>query len=187
MPTLAEVKKQIGNIDGVSSLFGSREIKELPNILWEDEIIERIVQGTYRNGAGVLVATNKRLMFINKGLIYGLQVEDFQYSNISSIEYSTGMILGKIRFYASGNRAEIENVEKKACRDFADYVRARTSPISEKATENSVEKVAPEFASKEESSKPNVADEIREFKKLMDEGIITEEDFNEKKKQLLGL
>lgn len=31
------------------------------------------------------------------------------------------------------------------------------------------------------------ADEIRKYKSLMDEGIITQEDFDKKKKQLLGL
>lgn len=41
----------------------------------------------------------------------------------------------------------------------------------------------PTVAVKEISS----ADEIRKFKNLMDEGIITEEEFNAKKKQLLGL
>ena len=33
----------------------------------------------------------------------------------------------------------------------------------------------------------SVPDEIRQYKKLMDEGIITEEEFAAKKKQLLGL
>ncbi|AFK87415.1 MULTISPECIES: SHOCT domain-containing protein [Thermoanaerobacterium] len=33
----------------------------------------------------------------------------------------------------------------------------------------------------------SAADEIKKFKELLDEGIITEEEFNQKKKQLLGL
>jgi hypothetical protein len=33
----------------------------------------------------------------------------------------------------------------------------------------------------------STADEIKKFKELLDEGVITEEEFNQKKKQLLGL
>ncbi|MBP3656328.1 MAG: SHOCT domain-containing protein [Clostridia bacterium] len=33
----------------------------------------------------------------------------------------------------------------------------------------------------------SVTDEIREYKKLLDEGIITQEEFDAKKKQLMGL
>ena len=38
-----------------------------------------------------------------------------------------------------------------------------------------------------QSLNSSIADEIREYKKLFDEGIITQEEFDAKKKQLLGL
>lgn len=38
-----------------------------------------------------------------------------------------------------------------------------------------------------QQSKPDVFEEIRKFKELLDEGIISEDEFNAKKKQLLGL
>ena len=38
-----------------------------------------------------------------------------------------------------------------------------------------------------EESSPSVPDEIRKYKELMDEGILTEEEFTAKKKQLLGI
>ena len=39
MPTLEEVKNQISSISDVSKLIGRKEIKELPDILWEDEVV----------------------------------------------------------------------------------------------------------------------------------------------------
>lgn len=56
MPTLEEIQKQIGSLDGASRLLAFKEIKELPKILWEDERVEQIIQGMYNNGNGVLVA-----------------------------------------------------------------------------------------------------------------------------------
>ena len=38
-----------------------------------------------------------------------------------------------------------------------------------------------------QTSSPSVADEIMKFKQLLDCGAITQEEFNAKKKQLLGL
>ena len=39
----------------------------------------------------------------------------------------------------------------------------------------------------EKNSEPSIADKIREFKALADDGIISQEEFEEAKKQLLGL
>ena len=65
MPTLEDVKTQIKSIDGISKFLGFKEIKELPNILWENENIENMISGTYNNGSGILVATNSRLIFVD--------------------------------------------------------------------------------------------------------------------------
>ena len=177
MPTLDEINEQLKNLDGVQKLFGKKEIKELPNILWEDEKLEKLVQGVYNNGQGILIATNKRLIFIDKGFFWGLKVEEFPYDKISSIQYETGMIFGKITIFASGNKAEIEQLFKDSCRSFCDYVRARiSSPV--------------EHASKKASSSAveyDIVSQLEGFAKLRDQGILTQEEFDAKKKQLLGL
>lgn len=70
---LDEIKNQIQELklSGVSNFLGRREIKELPNILAPAEIIDNIAQGTYNNGQGILVSTNRRLLFVDKGMLYG--------------------------------------------------------------------------------------------------------------------
>lgn len=85
MPTLEQVKVQLSHVNGIESLFGRKEIKELPNILWEDEVVEGMITGTYNSKIGALFATNKRLIFVDKGLLFGLKVEDFPYDKITSI------------------------------------------------------------------------------------------------------
>jgi len=84
MPTLEQIQEQLKRIDGISHLLGSKEVKELPSIMWEDEDAEHMVQGIYNNGLGVLFATNKRLIFVDKGMFFGLKVEDFPYDKIAS-------------------------------------------------------------------------------------------------------
>lgn len=42
MPSLIEIQSQIRNLDGFETYLGRKEIKELPNILWEDEKVEML-------------------------------------------------------------------------------------------------------------------------------------------------
>lgn len=179
MPTLEEVKDQIKRLDGVSKLLGRKEIIALPSILWEDEKLEKIVQGMYTNKLGILVATNKRLVFIDKGLIYGLRVEDFPYDKISSIQFKTGLMFGKITIYTSGNKAEIEQVYKDQTKSFCDYVRARISSPQEHASQ--------QVNQSSHNSIDDVVSQLEKLAKLKDSGIITEEDFQKKKEKLLGI
>ena len=101
MPNLEEIKQQLSHVSGMENLFGRKEIKELPSILWDDEIVEGMITGTYNNGLGALFVTNKRLIFVDKGLLFGLKVEDFPLDKITSVQYETGLLLGKITLYTT--------------------------------------------------------------------------------------
>lgn len=170
---LNEIKAEIKslNLSNVSTFFGRKEINELPQILAENEKIDHIIQGTYNNGNGILVSTNRRLVFIDKGMIYGLKVEDFPLEKISSIQYETGLILGKVKIHTSGNIASIDNVEKASSRIFAEFVRDKLSKPKEPIAQNSQE--------------PNVLEQLEKLGKLKDSGILTETEFSEQKAKLL--
>jgi hypothetical protein len=128
MPTLEEIKTQIQNIDGLSKFLRKKEIKELPNILWDNENVENLIDGIIDNlRGGILVATNKRLIFIDKELLYGLNVKDFPYDIVNSIQYTTGLIFGKLTIIVSGNKTIIENVDKQRFQIFSDFVKNKIS------------------------------------------------------------
>ena len=179
MPTLEQIKTQIKSIDGLSKFLGRREIKELPDILWENENVENLIQGMYNNGNGILVATNKRLIFIDKGLVFGLKVEDFPYDKISSIQYSTGLLLGKLTIFASGNKAVIDNVEKKRVRIFGDFVRNKIS------SKNTVETPTNQSQQKTDTS-DDIVSKLERLAKLKEQGILTEKEFIQQKQKILG-
>ncbi|WP_084245170.1 PH domain-containing protein [Planomicrobium okeanokoites] len=175
MPSLKEIQEKLKNLDGMSKFFGRREIKELPNILWEDEELLNLVQGMYNTSQGILIATNRRLIFIDKGMFGGLKVEDFPYDKISSIQYSTGIMFGKVTIFTSWNRAEITQIEKAHVRIFAETVRARISGGEKKENKEQFHTAV------------SAADEIIKYKSLLDAGVLTQEEFDVKKKELLGL
>lgn len=175
MPSAEAITNAIRSLSGAEKFLGRREIKELPSILWEDELPEKIVQGMYNNASGLLVATNKRLIFIDKGL-FSLKVEDFPYDKITSIQYSTGLLMGAIEIYASGNKAEIKGVSKDQVKPFAEYVRARITAPRSHASYEAATKAATD----------DVITQIEKLAKLKEQGIITEDEFVTKKQNLLS-
>ena len=83
-----------------------------------------VQQGMYNGGQSLLVATNERLVFINKGMIYGLTVEDFSNDKITSIQHETGMMFGTVTIFASGNKVTVKQIQpKERARAFAEGVR----------------------------------------------------------------
>lgn len=169
---------QIARLSFGSRLLGRKEICELPNILWHDENVLDIVQGTYSNGNGILVSTEGRLVFIDKGLLYGLKVEDFPYDKISSIQYETGMLFGKITIFTSGNKAVIANVEKGVARTFAEGVRARISAPKPVNTPPASAEPAPSL---------DIAGQLERLASLKQQGFLTDEEFSHQKRKLLGI
>ena len=174
MATQEEVKRQISSLNGAERLLGRKEIKELPSILWDDEQVEHLVQGYYNQSNGLLVATNKRLIFVDKGWLVGLRVEDFPYNKISSMQYKTGFFTGEITVYTSGNKAEIQNVEKEQVRDFCESVRARISGPA---------------LSRPASPVPGDSDILAKLERLAllkSTGVLDEEEFAQQKQAILG-
>lgn len=180
MPSMEEIKPILSQLDGASTFFAKKEIKELPSILWEDEMPEAIIQGRYQNSIGVLVCTNKRLIFIDKG-VFSLKVEDFPLNKVSSIQYETGMLFGKITIFASGNRAEIDQIEKKRTRAFAEYARSK---ISANSPVEKPETTTP--ASVAIDSADIMIEKLEKLAALKDRGILTEDEFLIQKKKILN-
>lgn len=187
MPTLEEVKAQLQATDGYQRFWGKREIKELPNILWDNETVQRLISGTYGNKIGVLVATDRRLIFIDKGMMFGLTVEDFPYDKITSIQYETGLIMGKLTIFASGNKAEIKQVEKAPLRQFAEEVRAR---ISGGSVSGATAPVPPSHvngsANGDAATSGDVVARLAKAKAMLEQGLISQDEFDAVKAKILS-
>lgn len=80
MLTFESIMEQLKAAGVDTFMLPKKELKALPEVLTEGETIRYLVQGMYSGGIGVLCATNKRLVFIDKGLFFGLKVEEFPLS-----------------------------------------------------------------------------------------------------------
>jgi hypothetical protein len=120
---------------------------------------------------GVFLATDKRIVFYGKRTFGGYDLEFFPYENISSIEIGKGLMGHKVSFFASGNKVKMKWIQKGDFDKFIDHVK---QSIGKKPSSNN-------------AAIASVADELKKFAELKEMGVITEEEFEAKKKQLLGI
>ena len=102
-----------------SRLGSNREIRKLPEYLWEGELVTHLVSGVYGPGLGLVVLTNRRLLFVKNGWLSKL-TESFPLDKISSVQWSEGVISGKLIVFSSGNKAEISQVPRPDGKKIAD-------------------------------------------------------------------
>ncbi|HET6742151.1 MAG TPA: PH domain-containing protein [Kribbella sp.] len=161
----------------MSSKVGSkREIKKLPEYLWEGERVDLITSGTYGAGTGIVVLTDRRLFFLKDGVMSKTS-EDFPLGKISSVQWSSGMLMGKIIVFASGNKAEIVNVQKTDGKAITDAVRARLTDGAQSA-EPSAQVAA--------DAKNDVYEQLAKLGELRNSGVLTDAEFESKKAELLS-
>ncbi len=173
MPSADQIRAQMKEVGAYDKLLVFREIGYLPKILAPDERIEAALAGFYKNGNGLLVATQRRLLFVDKGLLWGVTQEEFPFSSVTSIEHTLGLVFGKVAIYCAGNRAEITLIEKAQVQPFLarlDHVRRQQSaPVAVAGRGLDM-----------------VADEVAKLEALRDRGSLTEAEFTAAKARLLS-
>ena len=169
---LDEIRDELKKLDISPTLFARKEIHELPDILSADEKIVSLVEGRNKvnNHHIILVATDRRLIFVDKEFLYGLKVEDFSYSKISSIQYETGVMLASIDIQVTDDVVEIDGVGKYHAELFCEKVRDFMS--------------RPEIVF-QNTSEPSVLDQLEQLGRLKESGVLSEEEFMDQKNKLM--
>ncbi|MFI1171513.1 SHOCT domain-containing protein [Streptomyces melanogenes] len=116
-PDIDAAAERIGSVVGAK-----REIEHLPEVLWEGETVDMLAGGSYGGGIGLLALTDLRLIFLKHGIM-SQKLEDFPLGNISSVQWTAGMLMGTLTVYASGNKAEITQIAKPAGKALSDKLR----------------------------------------------------------------
>ncbi|WP_230204359.1 PH domain-containing protein [Olavius algarvensis spirochete endosymbiont] len=154
-----------------------KEIKHLPEVLQDNEIICYLTSGLIEGNTWLIVCTNKRVIFLDKGLLYGLEQLEISLDKINSISQKRGLMLGEIAIWDGARRIRTKNVRKDTLKPFVDATNKAIEAMKN-ATINNVSTGR---------GTEDVAAQIEKLADLHNKNILTDEEFQAKKKQLLGL
>jgi hypothetical protein len=130
--------------------------------------------GMYGKGTGLVVLTDGRLLFVQDGVM-SKTTEDFPIDKVSSVQWTSGMMMGSIVIFASGNKSEIKNVNKDDGKELVDKIRHRISdPTPPGATPPATVPAT------------DPIEQLRKLGELRDAGVVTPEEFEAKKAELLN-
>lgn len=140
-------------------------------LAWVMGVYESQLLGTDLPRNGLLVATDRRLLFYGKK-VGGYDFESFPYENVSSFEQGHNFYGAYAHFFASGNRVEVKWVQKR--RDLDVLVKEVKARMGRRGA-------APAAA----APARDVPDRLRALADLHAEGVLTDEEFSQKKAELL--
>lgn len=110
------------------------------------------------------------------------------YSDLTAVQFKkAGWVAGHIQFSLLGGRESVGGVFAASGDENTITISSNENEIAEKMVAYIQEKIKEARQPKVAVAATSAADELKKFKELLDMGVITQEEFDTKKKQLLGL
>lgn len=169
--------KRIAKKLGDDQFFTKKELNHLPDVLSEGEQVLAFSSGYMDANTWLIVLTDERVIFLDKGLIYGLKQVSISLDKINSISGKTGILLGEIAIEDGASSRIIKNVWKKTVVPFTNMVR---DAIKEKENKKNL-RTAPE-----NNINPDPVGRIEKLSLMLSKGLITEAEFLEQKQRILN-
>lgn len=146
-------------------------------MLEDGEQVLNLERGEYDGREGLMAVTDRRILFLEQGMVRH-RFEDFSYDRINSVRTSTGMRSGKLTVFVAGHKHEINDIRpKQRAVEIGDYVRTRAASPSE---------VAASATAADVPSSDDAMEQLRKLGELRDAGVLTPEEFDAKKTELLS-
>ena len=176
---------------GVHGNYIKGEREMLARLLDPGEAVVFVIRGTYSENLGqynrpfreethigCVVLTDKRVLFLDKGILGNEEIAEVPFARIESVKHSKGPAWGGLHVNCVGGSVyKIEMVSpKQAAEDFADLLRAELNAATTK----------PDPEPSSTATVASVADELMKLKGLLDSGAIDQSEFDVLKGALIS-
>jgi hypothetical protein len=116
------IEDQLKRMGFNSKGWGRTEVHELQNIILPDEEIFECVNGIYEGGFALLVATDIRVLLIDKKPLNYLTVEDLRFDMINEIDYNHRLIGAYIKITAAETILKFTSINQGRLRKLISHV-----------------------------------------------------------------
>ncbi|MBX4201923.1 PH domain-containing protein [Candidatus Saccharibacteria bacterium] len=140
-PSLIEAR--LGELDFKVSRWFKSEINELQHILMDHEKIVVLVCGRYFGSFALLVATDQRLLLIDKRVFF-MTVEDTRYDMIAEIDFNSQVYSATATIFTMNKTHKFTSVKyKRQLRDLTTYVQRRVMEIRQQSPQQASDLMQP--------------------------------------------
>ena len=166
--------------EGVNKKWGVKHFTLIEQALGADEDVNmcfiglhNYISGTKHDGNFAYAITNKRMLMAQQKMI-GQVFQTVDIDNLNDVTMKTGMLMGVItidtikeKFNVAVNKITAQNINSAIHDALLSLKQQKKAPTTSHAVSS--------------------ADEILKYKNLLDMGAITQDEFDKKKKELLGI
>lgn len=124
MKALSEIELQLSRLGIHNRFWGKPEIRELTNVLGQEEDITNAVVGRYEGGYCLLLTTNHRLLLVDKK-IWFVSIEDIRFDMITEIDYSARLLDATISVRTINKLLRVTSIRQKNLRALTTYLQER--------------------------------------------------------------
>lgn len=174
---LHQIEEKLDKVK-TSKLVGVKPaIKMLPEVLNENETINCATSGQTKTDMWLILSTNQRFLAVSKDYLTLKNMDEriiqIPLDKVNDLSAKSGMVFGKLYISNGVQKYKFGNMANNEAKSFVNALQEQinNNEGSKQITVNQT--IDP-------------ADEIAKFKKLLDAGAITKEEYDKKKKQLLG-
>lgn len=175
MPSLAEIDRQIENYGHGYVFWTRKEIRALPGILEHDEPVKALTSGIINNSTWLAVCTDRRIIFLNCGMFYGIRQLQIPLERIQAIDYQGTIFFGSITVWDGASAFNVGMVLKSSILPFVKVTQEQMQIMKKQGQPAAHPQPANDIAS-----------QLERLAALKEKGHITEEEFQAQKKKLLG-
>ncbi|EOZ4774653.1 PH domain-containing protein [Pseudomonas aeruginosa] len=158
---------------GDDQFFTKKELNHLPEVLATGEQVLAFTSGFMDGNTWLITLTDRRVIFLDKGMLYGLKQASIELDKINAVSGKTGLMFGEILIQDGGNERKISNVWKKTVTAFTNKVRdamhAKKQP-----------------AARAPAGEDDMISKLERLATLRDKGVLTPEEFAEQKAKILS-
>ena len=165
------IAKEIGD----DQFFTKKELNHLPEVLSDGEQVLAFTSGLMGANTWLITLTDRRIIFLDKGMIYGLKQTTIDLDKVNSVSGQTGLIFGKIIIEDGASSRVIENVWKKTVVAFTNKVRDAIEARKSAARPVAMQHIEDDVVTK-----------LEKLAALLDKGILTKDEFAAQKLKLLA-
>ena len=197
--------KKNNDVDFNTEITDKKALNEIKNIaerLDEEEKVLEVAKQSRRKPGGALLAggntvfaTDRRLIIRNPTMLGARQnIEDFEYDNITGIKLEKGVFSSTLVITVPGMGTAARNSTMSGLLPWGRSEDGSIDGIPKDKAENILKIVRNQIVkAKKESQKPvqvvqqtSTADELAKLAKLKEQGILSDEEFDKMKKDLIS-